>query len=88
MVVRFYLSSPLFPLHIFTLLSPTPHLPQEHAVSSTVVLDETALGGGGQIFRIGICLAVIVQIPLQLTCIHGNLPRGGGLKPQYSTGDN
>ncbi|KAG0282734.1 hypothetical protein BGZ96_000181, partial [Linnemannia gamsii] len=61
---------------------------QEHIMSNTVVLDGTMLEGGGQILRIAVCLAVITKIPIDITQIRGNRPRGGGLKLQHLTGVN
>ncbi|KAF9148950.1 hypothetical protein BG015_009291 [Linnemannia schmuckeri] len=55
-------------------------------MSNTVILDGTTLEGGGQILRIGVCLSAITKIPLNITRIRGNRPRGGGLKFQHLTG--
>ncbi|KAK3813576.1 MAG: RNA 3'-terminal phosphate cyclase/enolpyruvate transferase [Linnemannia elongata] len=57
-------------------------------MSNTVVLDGTTLEGGGQILRIAVCLSAITKIPLNITQIRGNRPRGGGLKYQHLTGVN
>ncbi|OAQ34422.1 RNA 3'-terminal phosphate cyclase [Linnemannia elongata AG-77] len=57
-------------------------------MSNTVVLDGTTLEGGGQILRIAVCLSAITKIPLTITQIRGNRPRGGGLKYQHLTGVN
>ncbi|KAF9548648.1 hypothetical protein EC957_005887 [Mortierella hygrophila] len=57
-------------------------------MSNTVVLDGTTLEGGGQILRIAVCLSAITNIPLNITQIRGNRPRGGGLKYQHLTGVN
>ncbi|KAG0200518.1 hypothetical protein BGX33_010965 [Mortierella sp. NVP41] len=57
-------------------------------MSNTVVLDGTTLEGGGQILRIAVCLSAITKIPVNITNIRGNRPRGGGLKYQHLTGVN
>ena len=46
-------------------------------------LPGTTLEGGGQLIRIALGLSALTRIPLRISAIRGNRPRGGGLKAQH-----
>ena len=51
-------------------------------------VDGAMMEGGGQLFRMSVALAYLMQRPVKITKIRANRARGGGLANQHLTGLN